>query len=278
MADGLLSSALGAIDRTKQALGARFGLLASNPDEFARQLAAEARQRAGVGLLGEPKTAEEMASGAWINTPYGMQAIQSGLGFVGSIKPTNAEKLGFNKDVYHYSKSKDEIKEFIPGMQDLSPFGIGTHVGTKGAASDRFIKTTKPGLESGATYPLKIKAERQFLNSEGNPFPEEQLSMELRKIIQEIGDKKGIDIQKLPYKEQNKMLADYMWKKYDAIPYINDVEAPGSISYIVPSQNIRSRFAKFDPEKVGSTDILAGVIPIGLLSNDKENKKKDMRK
>ena len=87
MADGLLSSALGAIDRTKQALGARFGLLASNPEEFARQLTAEARQRAGVGLLGEPKTAEEMASGAWINTPYGMQAMQAGSGFAGSIAP-----------------------------------------------------------------------------------------------------------------------------------------------------------------------------------------------
>ena len=86
MADGLLSSALGAIDRTKQALGARFGLLASNPEEFARQLTAEARQRAGVGLLGEPKTAEEMASGAWINTPYGMQAMQAGSGFAGTTK------------------------------------------------------------------------------------------------------------------------------------------------------------------------------------------------
>jgi hypothetical protein len=77
MADGLLSSALGAIDRTKQALGARFGLLASNPEEFARQLAAETRARTGAGLIGEPKTAQEMASGNWINTPYGKQAIQA---------------------------------------------------------------------------------------------------------------------------------------------------------------------------------------------------------
>jgi hypothetical protein len=77
MADGLLSSALGAIDRTKQALGARFGLLADNPEEFARQLAAETRARTGAGLIGEPKTAEEMASGKWINTPYGKQAIQA---------------------------------------------------------------------------------------------------------------------------------------------------------------------------------------------------------
>lgn len=77
MADGLLSSGLNWIDQQKQALKARFGLLASNPDEFARQLAAETRARTGAGLIGEPKTAQEMASGKWINTPYGKQAIQA---------------------------------------------------------------------------------------------------------------------------------------------------------------------------------------------------------
>lgn len=87
MADGLLTSGLNWIDQQKQALKARFGLLADNPEEFARQLAAEQRQRAGVGLLGEPKTAQEMASGAWINTPYGRQAMEAGSGFAGSISP-----------------------------------------------------------------------------------------------------------------------------------------------------------------------------------------------
>lgn len=77
MADGLLTSGLNWIDQQKQALKARFGLLADNPEEFARQLAAETQQRMGKGLLGEPKTAEEMASGKWINTPYGKQAIQA---------------------------------------------------------------------------------------------------------------------------------------------------------------------------------------------------------
>lgn len=85
MADGLLTQGLNYIDQQKQALAARLGLLADNPQEFARQLASEARQRAGVGLLGEPKTAQEMASGAWINTPYGQQAMQAGSGFAGTV-------------------------------------------------------------------------------------------------------------------------------------------------------------------------------------------------
>ncbi len=122
MADGLLSSALGAIDRTKQALGARFGLLASNPEEFARQLAAEARQRAGVGLLGEPKTAEEMASGAWINTPYGMQAMQAGSGFVGSIKPVGNVPIKQVIEDYRGSH-KAPSPEFGAPLYDLTGGG-----------------------------------------------------------------------------------------------------------------------------------------------------------
>jgi hypothetical protein len=274
MADGLLSSILGVIDRQKQATKAGLGLLVNDPMEFARNATAryfptpeEAAQQRAL----------EQSGGMAMNTPY-MDKIFNLAQFQGSIKPSvgqsAAEKLGFNKDVYHFSKTGADIKEFVPGMQDLSPFGIGTHVGTKEAAYDRFLKTTN----TGATYPLQIKTERQFLNKEGNPFPEEQLSIELRKIIQKIGDDKGIDIQKLPYKEQNQMLSNYMWKKYDAIPYINDVEAPGSISYIVPSQNIRSRFAQFDPAKATSKDILAGVLPLGLIAEDDKKQKKDMRK
>lgn len=87
MADGLLTHGLNYIDQQKQALAARLGLLVNNPQEFASQLGSEARQRAGVGLLGEPKTAQEMASGAWINSPYGQQAMQAGSGFAGTISP-----------------------------------------------------------------------------------------------------------------------------------------------------------------------------------------------
>lgn len=87
MADGLLTSGLNWTDQQKQILYARLGLLINNPQEFARQLASEARQRAGVGLFGEPRTAQEMASGAWINSPYGQQAMQAGSGFAGTVSP-----------------------------------------------------------------------------------------------------------------------------------------------------------------------------------------------
>jgi predicted GNAT family acetyltransferase len=163
MADGLLSSALGAIDRTKQALGARFGLLASNPEEFARQLAAEARQRAGVGLLGEPKTAEEMASGAWINTPYGMQAMQAGSGFVGSIKPLNqiisdAQKSGIKLDISEKDGLINLSRIVIPKEQRGQ--GIGSEImkqlSNYADATNSKI-TLSPSTDFGATSVSRLK-------------------------------------------------------------------------------------------------------------------------
>jgi hypothetical protein len=153
MADGLLTQGLNYIDQQKQALAARLGLLMNNPQEFAAQLGSEARQRAGVGLLGEPKTAQEMASGAWINSPYGQQAMQAGSGFAGTTigkqlndamalaqkraalpinkgglgLPKNntaeqrAQAMGINTDAYHGSK-QDITGPFAAGYDDNLAF------------------------------------------------------------------------------------------------------------------------------------------------------------
>lgn len=285
MADGLLSSALGFIDRQKQAAKSSIGLLASNPQEWltqttARYLPTKAEE--------QQYRAVQQAGGDITQTPY-YQKLFDLAQFQSSIKTPKvasgllstpeqrAKEMGFDKDVYHFSRTGADITEFVPGMKDFSPFGIGTHVGTKEAASDRFLKTI--GDEKvGVTYPLKIKTGRQFLDENGNPYPEEKLSFKLRQMLDEIGQKKNIDVYSLPYPEQNKLLAENIWKKYDSIPYVNDVEAPGSISYIVPSQNIRSKFAQFDPQKKDSKDILAGVIPVGLIAQDDKKQKKDLRK
>jgi hypothetical protein len=118
MADGLLTQGLNYIDRQKQNLSSRFGLLVNNPEEFARKILEETRQRAGVGLLGEPKTADEILSGKWINTPYGQNAIDQSSGFAGTItagpswmgkKVPSVEKLAKNqgKFLYHSDTAKN---------------------------------------------------------------------------------------------------------------------------------------------------------------------------
>ena len=84
MADGLLTSILGAIDRQKQATKAGLGLLVSDPMEFARNATAryfptpeEAAQQRAL----------EQSGGMAMNTPY-MDKMFNLAQFQGSIKPT----------------------------------------------------------------------------------------------------------------------------------------------------------------------------------------------
>ena len=133
MADGLLTSGLNWTDQQKRILYARLGLLMNNPQEFARQLGSEARQRAGVGLFGEPKTAQEMASGAWINSPYGQQAMQAASGFVGSIKPVKpAQAEGLLE--YRGSHTAPNAKSYgatIDNLGGIMPADVYSSKGTR---------------------------------------------------------------------------------------------------------------------------------------------------
>lgn len=176
MADGLLSQGLNFIDQQKQALAARLGLLANNPQEFAKVLAGEAQQRAGVGLLGEPKTAQEMASGAWINTPYGQQAMQAGSGFAGTINPTQGKlfKNWFkeskvvdenNLPLTVYTGSKADIKQFSPELS--MPFGQTSPTfwfsNKPNIASGYAMDATKKGESLGAVYPAKLSLQNPLV-------------------------------------------------------------------------------------------------------------------
>ena len=55
-------------------------------------------------------------------------------------------------------------------------------------------------------------------------------------------------------------IQDAYFKDNDVLKYINDVEDKGSVSYISPPENIRSRFAAFDPLRKDSASILANVL------------------
>jgi len=158
MADGLLTQGLNYIDQQKQALAARLGLLMNNPQEFAAQLGSEARQRAGVGLLGEPKTAQDMASGTWINSPYGQQAMQAGSGFAGTInsatsklfkdwfgKSAIVESSGIPQTMYHATAA--DIQAFRPGNTIYvtpSPKFAESYGGQTPNIMPLYVKANKP--------------------------------------------------------------------------------------------------------------------------------------
>ncbi|NBS71017.1 hypothetical protein EBT31_19235, partial [bacterium] len=104
-----------------------------------------------------------------------------------------------------------------------------------------------------------MRANKPYLKEDGTPFDEFELSAH----IQDFGRKnpgEGVS---------GERFAKYLLNQgHDVIPYVNQFEAPGSVSYLVlKPENLRSRFAQFDPTKTDSPYIMKK--EGGAVDNDK---------
>jgi hypothetical protein len=163
----------------------------------------------------------------------------------------------FPDDAYHFSRHGADVQELDSGKYAIAPFdAVGTHVGSKEQVLDRFENTVGYKVNNpmyandelkGVTYPLRVNTGNRMLSPSGLVMSETPISM---------GFSASADYGNL--KTSNEALRESIFPKYDSIPYINEVESPGQISYILPPKNIRSRFAAFDPAKRGSSNLMAG--------------------
>ncbi len=206
-----------------------------------------------------------------------------------AIRVANKDKY-FPIPAYHGTTSPTGIKAFKvqPGGTAWSDIP-GPHVGTLEAATQRIEakmgsnfeavpawdrKTQKmiPNkLESAASIlPLQMRMEKPFLDSKGKVFTEAAFGKEVEKWAKDNGYfsntlPQGDPLKGAPFYVRmetaqkdfaNKLLAE----GYDAVPYVNAVEDPNSISYLVlKPNNLRSRYAKFDPKKLNSANLSAGL-------------------
>ncbi len=182
-----------------------------------------------------------------------------------------ARAMGFDTPAVHFSRHGVDVRELDSSKFAIAPFdAVGTHVGSPQAAMERFqntvgYKVNNPsyGLDElkGSTYPVVIRKGKEFLSGD-KPWNEDALSAELRKR----GGHNWADVNRggQTYSEMNEALRQKLFQEYGAIPYINDVEAKGQISYIVPPKNIRSRFAVFDPKRINDPDLLASLAAFGV--------------
>ena len=191
---------------------------------------------------------------------------EGGLGLPPNNTPMDrARAMGFEDDAVHFSRHGIDATELDSGKFAIAPFdAVGTHVGTKEAAMDRFKNTvgTTPDIK-GTSYPVLIKRGEQFVSSRtGGAWTEEELSAALF-------ERGGYANAKDNFQSLNQKLRRDLFRGsgYDSIPYVNDVESKGSVSYIVPPHNIRSRFAAFDPARVNENDLLGRADPrlLGLM-------------
>ena len=191
---------------------------------------------------------------------------QGGLGLPATNTAMDRAKAMGGKDMVHFSRTGGDYAILDSGQYAIAPFdAVGTHVGTPQAAMDRFRNTTATTDQiKGVTYPVTILGDRPMMNQNGMPWGEDDLNAFLR---QQGGH--NIHGGKMTYQEMNARLRKKLFEDqgYTSIPYYNEVEGKGSVSYIVPPENIRSRFAAFDPfRRTAATAAAMGVAAPDLLA------------
>jgi hypothetical protein len=249
-----------------------FGEAAMGGDKFGMGLAALSALPMGK-LVG--KVAKNM-----VPTPRALakQAAQE------AERVANADKYFPIDDLFHSTQSPTGIKAFKAkfgrgtGWHDLP----GPHVGTLGAATRRATDLAGPDFKPSIAYdrktgvefpdraelassimPLRMRAEKPFLNPQGQPFEEREFGREVRNWAEENGYfTQGVGPQAATQKKAAKeaFAKKLLAEGYDVVPYINEVEDAGSLSYLVLNPNrLRSKFAKFDPKKLNSANLSAGL-------------------
>ncbi len=183
------------------------------------------------------------------------------------VAKVSAKDLGFGEDVYHFTASK-KIKgdKFNPNLSIGNWNRMGIHVGAKKAAADRF-KQTQGFLANprGMTIPLKARTNKPLL-FDGEILSEFAIIGKLQEMALKRGIGKDGDYATALRKELAK-------EGYTHIPYINEVENEGAISYIMltdrpkgSSSVMRSRFADFDPDKIDKPEL--GLAEGGAVMNE----------
>lgn len=163
MADGLLTSILGAIDRQKQATQAGLGLLVSNPMEFARS--ATARYFPTPEEVAQQRAMEQSGNMA-MNTPY-MDKMFNLAQFQGSIKPTT--KGLFDQGWYHGTTG--DIKQFRPDLLGEATKAKSAEEGfffardPKNPPKEMTIKSSDPEIIAMLKRAGKTDAEIEAMNT-----------------------------------------------------------------------------------------------------------------
>jgi len=195
-----------------------------------------------------------------------------------------AEDLGFSDTVYHTSNSPEQFTSFdlgsgagtVRSAQDL----IGVHVGTARAAAERNFDLTNMGKNPrGFTMELRARTDKPLTkkdveNTFGSNTFDPESSGEDNFSEKDIGDLVSFyedlifpeSLGRLPEDSREQAAAllrkDLAEQGYTHVPYINDVEDPGSTSLIMlidrPEGSpavLRDVRAEFNPDKITDPDL-----------------------
>ena len=208
-----------------------------------------------------------------------------------------------NTPVYHYSPDVQlNFTQFDPDKSPAVIDSLGVHVGTKKAAKDRYEDKMRsarinnmpsgnvgygpdgkpiPRTTFGGTFPLLADTSKPFTPKGAKQWSEfdlnEHLINEFNKTLPKGQDFDGYYTMKhlsaepgfedFPFTKFRAFVKEYRKKLakdgFTHIPYLNDVEDPGSVSFIMlvdrpkgSTKVLQSPFAKKDPRAFDDPDIM----------------------
>jgi hypothetical protein len=181
---------------------------------------------------------------------------EGGLGLPKDNTPMDrAKAMGFDIDTFRYHGSDKDIYSFDPakfGKNDQGWYGRGVTTDTDPEIASAYANYNE--AENGqVVYPLLTRGKYMDWPEGQQPFASVKDSIQGTKDIQNLG--------------------------YQGTRMTNDRDLYGDIPNIGTEQvtfnpaNVRSRFAAFDPMRRNEADILAGVLPLGLLADEDQRKK-----
>jgi hypothetical protein len=206
---------------------------------------------------------------------------EGGLGLPKDNTPEmRAEAMGYKTPAYHGTTvwEADDGRK-LGDIEAFNRLASTEIVGRKPSidqmgiwASDR-PDASGAGMYSGsqgAIYPLMLRME----NPKATSF--EQMArtasnLSSGKVLSATEVPKVSDVE--PYRQllKEQGFDSLMLRAKEGSPYTEFVDQTGYV-LLDPSQ-VRSRFAAFDPMRTKEADILAGVLPLGLLTDEEQRKK-----
>lgn len=205
-----------------------------------------------------------------------------------------ADEAGYPLRVFHASRNPN-LTSLPKAVTSDAAYDFGFHAASEPATSNRFIAgPTLGNLGKGDTlYPLVARVpESRILDMPDLGLWSSPLSWQARKsalddrldaltkssstkptelaVLQQLQheasrqmrSRPGAPVEGAPYTEWQQYMKDLLEAGgFDAIRYANDIEGLGEPSYLfLKPEQLRSPFAKFDPAKRETNNILASVL------------------
>lgn len=226
----------------------------------------------------------------------GAMEVPNGAALKELARQARAKSQGFIHDLYH-GTTKPDIRQFYSPISTTSKYDYGIHATPEPNTAVTTFEGLPPwtsnpvdSLDTGkAVMPLKVRMDKTLempdvsrwknpsswhtrLTEPGSTRLRAGLQTNNPEFLQELANEA-----KRPIYRGNTETPLIRWQEklteslndagYDSIKYPNYMEGQGEPSYLLlDPRKIRSRFAEFDPKKLGSKDIMAGGAPVAAMN------------